>query len=76
VFAEAEWPEDAADLYECGADFVVIAPQLSAEQLTRYLESHLTNPEEFETVIEADLELLRSTELFPTTRSAWGETDD
>ncbi len=76
VFVEAEWSEDATELYERGAAFVIMAPQLSAEQLTLYLEVYLANPEEFESVIEADLEILYSSELFPTTRSVWGEIDD
>lgn len=76
VFVEAEWPDDAARLYEQGADFVAIAPQLSATQLTHYLESYLTNPDEFESVLEKDLEILRSSELFPATRLPWGGSDD
>ena len=76
VFVEAEWPDDATDLYNRGADFVVMAPQLSADQLTQYLGAYFEAPETFESVIEADLELLRSSDLFPTSRPSWGETDD
>ena len=72
VFVEAEWPQDAADLYDRGADFVVMAPQLSADQLGRYLESYLTEPKEFDDARRADIEILRSNELFPTTRPEWG----
>lgn len=72
MFVEAEWPEDAAELYDRGAGFVIMAPQLSAEQLSRYLESALQDPDEFKSVLEADLEILRSGELFPTDRSEWG----
>ena len=76
VFVEAEWPEEAGGLYDSGADFVILAAQLSAEQLQRYLESYLTEPETFDSVLAADLEILRSSELFPTTRRVWGESDD
>ena len=31
VFVEAEWADEAVELYENGADFVAITPQLSAE---------------------------------------------
>jgi len=76
VFVEAECPDDAIDLYEKGADFVVMAPQLSADQLKRYFEVYLTQPEAFESVLAADLEILRSSELFPALRSVRGEIDD
>jgi hypothetical protein len=33
---------------------------------------YLTDPEEFEDAREADLEILRSDELFPALRTAWG----
>ncbi|WP_331233922.1 cation:proton antiporter [Natronorarus salvus] len=72
VFVEAEWPQEADDLYDRGADFVVMAPQLSADQLGRYLESYLTDPDEFEDARMADIDILRSNELFPTTRPEWG----
>ena len=76
VFVEAEWPRDADRLYDLGADFVALGPQLSADQLHRYLVSYLTDPEHFEEVLEADLEILRSNDLFPGPRPAWRETDD
>jgi nicotinate-nucleotide pyrophosphorylase len=72
VFVEAEWQQDAVELYKQGADFVVMAPRLSADQLKHYLESYLTDQEEFEDAREADLKILRSDELFPTTRPDWG----
>lgn len=76
VFVEADRQQEAADLYERGADFVITAPQFSAERLKRYFESYLTDSEEFETALEADLDVLRSDELFPANRSAWEESDD
>lgn len=76
VFLEAEWGEDAAELYELGADFVAVAPELSAEQLQRYLVSYLTDPDQFQNVLETDLYILRSDELFPAERPVWGGSDD
>ena len=76
VFAEAEWPDEAEELYEHGAAFVIMTAELSAEQLKRYLASYLSDPDEFESVLEADLEILRSSDLFPTTRQTWGDADD
>ena len=76
VFVEAEWPEQAAALYEEGADFVVLAAALSAEQLEEYLVAYLTDAPGFEDALAADLDILRSTELFPAERPTWGELDD
>ena len=76
VFVEAEWPDEAIALYDNGADFVVIAPQLSAEQLRYYLVSYLSAPDEFEAVLQADLNILRSSELFPPPRPVSGRSID
>ncbi|AUX07913.1 Kef-type K+ transport system, membrane component [Halalkaliarchaeum desulfuricum] len=76
VFVEAEWPQNAIELYDQGADFVAVTPQLSAEQLQQYLVTYLTNPSEFEDTLRADLEILRSEELFPQTCATWRSSDD
>lgn len=76
VFVEAEWPEEAVFLYDSGADFVVIGPQLSAEQLAHYLEIYLTDRDEFESVLQADLGILQSNELFPTSKDISEGDDD
>ncbi len=76
VFVEAEWPADAAELYEHGAHFVVLAPYFSAEQLKRYLEAYFTNPSAFDTVLADDITILQSSELFPTARQPWGDQYD
>ena len=71
VLVEAKTEKDADRLYESGADYVVLAPQLAADQLKRYLEAYLKDTVDFEKIVEADLEILRSDELFPTTRPHW-----
>ena len=76
VLVEAEWPDDAVGLYDAGADFVALTPQLSAEQLKLYLEAYLQHPDEFEDVLRTDIEILQSDELFPTFRPKWGDPDD
>jgi Kef-type K+ transport system membrane component KefB len=76
VFVEAERREEAADLYERGADFVITAPYLSADRLKRYFEGYLTDSKQFEAAMEADLDVLRSDELFPAIRSTWEGSDD
>ena len=74
VFLEAEHPEDAADLYDAGADYVVLTPNLSADQFQRYFDAYLTDRESFEDILQADLEIIQSGELFPRTR--WSGSDD
>ena len=77
VFVEAEWADEAVELYDNGADFVAITPQLSAEQLRHYLVAYLSDPAGFEEVLQTDLAILRSNELFPTSRpTLGGGTDD
>ncbi len=71
VLVEAKTEKDADRLYDSGADYVVLAPQLAADQLKRYLEAYLKDTVDFEKIVEADLEILRSDELFPTTRPHW-----
>ena len=76
IFAEADWHHDAVTLYDAGVDFVILAPYLAAEQLTLYLEAYLNDPDHFDTVLDDDLAILRSDELFPTMRTPWGVLDD
>lgn len=76
IFAEADWHHDAVELYDAGVDFVILAPYLAAEQLKLYLEVYLNDPEHFETVLDDDLDILRSDELFPTMRTPWGNFND
>lgn len=76
VFVEAEWPEDAIHLYSLGADYVILTSQLSAEQLKMYLEAYLTESDEFNRLLEADLDIIRSNELFPRQRNIWSNTND
>ncbi len=71
VLAEARTEKDAVHLYKRGVDYVVLAPQLAADQLKRYLTAYIKEPVNFEKIVEADLELLRSDALFPTVRPHW-----
>ena len=77
VILEAETPEDAAALYDRGADYVVRSVTLSSNRLADYLEALLEEPDVFERAAERDAELLRSPELFPTVYERMeGELDD
>ena len=59
VFVEAQWEDDARELYADGAHYVVMAPQLTAERLAEYLEAYFVDPATFTTAIETDVRRLR-----------------
>lgn len=76
VFVEAETSKQAERLYELGADYVIVAPQLGIEQFLAYLESYLDDRPTFDSQIAADMELLRSGQLFPDITDRPGGSDD
>jgi len=76
VFVEAETSTQADQLYELGADYVIMAPQLGIIQFLTYLESYLNGNEEFDHEIAADMELLESGRLFPDITDRPGGSDD
>jgi len=55
AFVEAEWPEDARELYDHGAHYVVLSPQLTAERLAEYLEASFEDPEAFALAAKTDV---------------------
>ena len=63
VFVEAEWAEDARELYGYGAHYVALSPQLTAERLTEYLEGYFEDRETFSRVAETDVRSSRRSEL-------------
>lgn len=67
VFVEAEWADDASDLYAHGAHYVVMSPQLTAERLAEYLEAYFDDPGAFSAAIEADVARLGGAEPVPET---------
>lgn len=62
VFVEAQWPEDARELYEHGAHYVVLSPQLTAERLAEYLEAYFEDREAFDVAAETDIRNSRHSE--------------
>ncbi|WP_254863620.1 cation:proton antiporter [Halovivax gelatinilyticus] len=65
VIVEAEGTEAARELYARGAHCVVTSAEFAGDRLAAYVEAYLEDGETFERAIEADLELLRSTDPFP-----------
>ncbi|WP_117594413.1 cation:proton antiporter [Haloprofundus halophilus] len=59
VFAEANSAEDAAELYEHGAHYVVMSTVLTSEKLTDYLRRYVHDPDEFWAGVERDIGHLR-----------------
>jgi len=58
VFVEAEWTGDALELYDHGADYVVLSPQLAAERLATYLTWYFEDSIRFGAAVNRDIELL------------------
>jgi LmbE family N-acetylglucosaminyl deacetylase len=56
LFVEAEQAEDAAQLYEQGADYVVISTHLTAEKVSAYLAEYFEDREQFLGEMQPDLE--------------------
>lgn len=59
VFVEAEWADDARDLYAHGAHYVPMSTQLTAERLADYLEAYFEDPDGFERAVADDTEMLK-----------------
>jgi Kef-type K+ transport system membrane component KefB len=62
VFVEAGWTEDARELYDHGAHYVALSPQLTAERLAEYLEGYFEDRETFGRLAEADVTNSRRSE--------------
>ncbi len=63
VFVRAEWAEDARELYEHGAQYVVLSPQLTAERLAEYLEAYFEGRMAFSVAATTDIVNARRAEL-------------
>ena len=55
VLVEAERIEDAFDLYERGADYVIVSTVLSREMIDEHLRQYLTDHEAFMDVRNRDI---------------------
>lgn len=65
VLVEAEQIEDAVDLYERGADYVIVSTILAREMIDEHLRQYLTDHKAFMTVRDRDIG-----------RMLWGTGDD
>ncbi|OIB59142.1 cation:proton antiporter [Natrialba sp. SSL1] len=55
VFVEAERIDDARELYDRGAAYVIMSTYLTAERLSEYIEQYVTDREAFERSIADDI---------------------
>jgi len=77
VLVEATGADDARELYEHGADYVIRSIPLASDRFTDYLLTLLDDPERFEEAIEPEVELLRNPLAFPDLhKRIKGELDD
>lgn len=58
VFLEADGFKEAGELYERGADYVIIENVVTAEKMADYLELYIDDPELFREEVEDDLETI------------------
>lgn len=56
---EAQTTEQARELYDRGAHYVFVGPQLAADRLVTYLTAYLEETASFEGTIDSDLAVLR-----------------
>lgn len=62
VFVEAESVEDAAMLYDRGADYVVQSTVLTGEKIVEYLRNYFNDPSAFRETIKHDIRSLKGGE--------------
>lgn len=59
VFAEANSVDDAIELYQAGATYVILSTLLTGQELTDVLESYLGSPDAFTQRVAHDKDVLR-----------------
>ncbi|MCU4924689.1 cation:proton antiporter [Halobacteria archaeon AArc-dxtr1] len=76
VFVEADRIEHAHELYDRGAHCVIMPSYFAADRLADYLRSYLEEDQPLEDMMEHDVELLDSSDPFPTTADRIGGGSD
>lgn len=71
---EAQTTEQARELYELGAHYVMVSPQLAADRLYEYLDLYLEDRDQFASKIQSEVEFLSQGIMSP--RPTGGESDD
>ncbi len=76
VFLEADQLQDARDLYDSGAHYVIMTQYLSSDKLAGYLRAYLDEETAFEAAIDDDVELLQTGKPIPDINRLGGELDE
>ena len=63
IIVKADSIEEAVDLYDMGADYVIVKNLLTGNRLSEYLELYLEDEELFEEEVEAELEQIRGDDI-------------
>lgn len=58
VVVEAKSPKDAADFYEWGAEYVVLATAVTGDRLAEYVRSYVTDPDSFQELVDREIAAL------------------
>ena len=59
AFVEAQSTEDARELYDLGAHYVIFGTQLTGERLAGYLDAYVDDEETFEAAVDDDIDRIR-----------------
>ena len=68
VFVEARYVREARQLYDRGADCVIMSTYLTVEKLSEYLEQYFTDRESFDRAVADDIRRIRQRGEAPTER--------
>jgi len=63
IFVKSKRFEEAAELYEEGAHYVILKTEIASDQMAEYLEAYLEDPEIFKSEIQEDIERIKWSDL-------------
>ncbi len=63
LFVKAKRFEEAAELYEEGAHYVMLKTEIAADQMAEYLEAYLEGPQLFKSEVKEDIERIKWSDL-------------
>ncbi|AUX07935.1 Kef-type K+ transport system, membrane component [Halalkaliarchaeum desulfuricum] len=76
VVVKAERVSDARDLYDLGADYVVLSTHVAGGRLAEFLEAYYQDRNRFEEMLQTDVQRLRTFVSSDSPSAFGGETDD
>jgi len=76
VIVEAERVSDARDLYDHGAEYVVLSIHLAGDRLSEFLEAYFMDKDRFEMIHRTDIQRLQSFDGLNSPDQTGGSADD